>query len=305
MFLQSQVIENLDTLSSLQSLFLGTNKITKLQNLEGLHNLTVLSIQVISHVIFKTCLSGFKNTESSSACKLKHSLIILLNVICRVTGSLKSRVCRTSSTSKSSTWATMASRSLRAWKTMWVIETQCISEALHAKQPTPFACMPSKTSAAHSNTVCLPSQKKLTTLDIAANRIKKIENVSHLTDLQEFWVRTILGCWRGISLNGLWVQVSPAAFTPCVLPGAAVSHRASSHVVSALELLPIIRSVITRMIVPWRHVKCDVTGQPLSPGTARHGPVAGFDTRPWRHSLDTPGMTSPFSFPFSICFNIM
>lgn len=45
----SQVIENLDTLASLQSLFLGTNKITKLQNLEGLHNLTVLSIQVFSH----------------------------------------------------------------------------------------------------------------------------------------------------------------------------------------------------------------------------------------------------------------
>lgn len=43
----SQVIENLDTLTSLQSLFLGTNKITTLQNLEGLHNLTVLSIQVI------------------------------------------------------------------------------------------------------------------------------------------------------------------------------------------------------------------------------------------------------------------
>jgi Leucine-rich repeat (LRR) protein len=32
-------------------------------------------------------------------------------------------------------------------------------------------------------------QKKLTTLDIAANRVKKIENISHLTDLQEFWVR--------------------------------------------------------------------------------------------------------------------
>lgn len=41
-----QVIENLDALSSLQSLFLGTNKIPKLQNLDGLHNLTVLSIQV-------------------------------------------------------------------------------------------------------------------------------------------------------------------------------------------------------------------------------------------------------------------
>lgn len=35
------------------------------------------------------------------------------------------------------------------------------------------------------------SQKKLTTLDIAANRIKKIENISHLTELQEFWVGII------------------------------------------------------------------------------------------------------------------
>lgn len=25
-------------------------------------------------------------------------------------------------------------------------------------------------------------------LDIAANRIKKIENITHLTELQEFWV---------------------------------------------------------------------------------------------------------------------
>lgn len=37
------------------------------------------------------------------------------------------------------------------------------------------------------NTFC-SAQKKLTTLDIAANRIKRIENISHLTDLQEFWV---------------------------------------------------------------------------------------------------------------------
>lgn len=47
-FVSPQVIENLDTLSSLQSLFLGTNKITKFQNLDGLHNLSVLSIQVLS-----------------------------------------------------------------------------------------------------------------------------------------------------------------------------------------------------------------------------------------------------------------
>lgn len=39
-----------------------------------------------------------------------------------------------------------------------------------------------------SKIVCSPSQKKLTTLDIAANRVKKIENISHLTELQEFWV---------------------------------------------------------------------------------------------------------------------
>jgi Leucine-rich repeat (LRR) protein len=31
-------------------------------------------------------------------------------------------------------------------------------------------------------------QNKLTMLDIASNRIKKIENISHLTELQEFWV---------------------------------------------------------------------------------------------------------------------
>lgn len=38
---------------------------------------------------------------------------------------------------------------------------------------------------------CGLSQKKLTTLDIAANRIKKIENINHLTELQEFWVSVL------------------------------------------------------------------------------------------------------------------
>lgn len=42
----SQAIENIDTLTSLESLFLGKNKITKLQNLDALSNLTVLSMQV-------------------------------------------------------------------------------------------------------------------------------------------------------------------------------------------------------------------------------------------------------------------
>lgn len=42
-----QVIENIDALANLDSLFLGKNKITKLQNLDALTNLTVLSIQVL------------------------------------------------------------------------------------------------------------------------------------------------------------------------------------------------------------------------------------------------------------------
>jgi Leucine-rich repeat (LRR) protein len=43
----SQAIENIDTLTNLESLFLGKNKITKLQNLDALTNLTVLSMQVL------------------------------------------------------------------------------------------------------------------------------------------------------------------------------------------------------------------------------------------------------------------
>lgn len=41
-----QAIENIDALTSLESLFLGKNKITKLQNLDALTSLTVLSMQV-------------------------------------------------------------------------------------------------------------------------------------------------------------------------------------------------------------------------------------------------------------------
>lgn len=45
------------------------------------------------------------------------------------------------------------------------------------------------------------TQKKLTTLDIAANRIKRIENISHLTELQEFWVRVMCEEFIMIVLN--------------------------------------------------------------------------------------------------------
>ena len=52
-----QAIENIDTLTNLESLFLGKNKITKLQNLDALTNLTVLSMQVrsfLSHPSLRT-----------------------------------------------------------------------------------------------------------------------------------------------------------------------------------------------------------------------------------------------------------
>lgn len=54
-----QAIENIDALANLDSLFLGKNKITKLQNLDALTNLTVLSIQVLillCPVVFETPL---------------------------------------------------------------------------------------------------------------------------------------------------------------------------------------------------------------------------------------------------------
>ena len=41
-----QVIENLDTLVQLDSLYLGKNKVTKIQNLSSLTQLTILSLQV-------------------------------------------------------------------------------------------------------------------------------------------------------------------------------------------------------------------------------------------------------------------
>jgi len=43
---RSQVIENLDTLVQLDSLYLGKNKITQIQSLSSLTQLTILSLQV-------------------------------------------------------------------------------------------------------------------------------------------------------------------------------------------------------------------------------------------------------------------
>lgn len=47
----------------------------------------------------------------------------------------------------------------------------------------------------------LDNNVRLQTLDMAVNKIKKIENVSHLTELEEFWVSE-MGCVLIINAYG-------------------------------------------------------------------------------------------------------
>jgi protein phosphatase 1 regulatory subunit 7 len=47
----------------------------------------------------------------------------------------------------------------------------------------------------------LPLQDKLRVLDIGNNMIEKIENISHLKNLEEFWVSIAqAACWPFIEL---------------------------------------------------------------------------------------------------------
>uniref|UniRef100_A0A8C4VVB8 Protein phosphatase 1 regulatory subunit 7 n=1 Tax=Gopherus evgoodei TaxID=1825980 RepID=A0A8C4VVB8_9SAUR len=64
-----KAIENIDTLTNLDSLFLGKNKITKLQNLDALTNLTVLSIQ--SNRLTK--IEGLQNLVNLRELYLSHN----------------------------------------------------------------------------------------------------------------------------------------------------------------------------------------------------------------------------------------
>jgi len=57
-------------------------------------------------------------------------------------------------------------------------------------------------------------------LDIASNRIKKIENISHLTELQEFWVSAGWSCslkYLGSSGRTLLTGGSGRVLYVCVL----------------------------------------------------------------------------------------
>ena len=62
------MLENLDTFVNLDSLYIGKNKITKIQNLDMLTNLTVLSMQVSFQPTLKqqTTFIGFNFNKYKS-----------------------------------------------------------------------------------------------------------------------------------------------------------------------------------------------------------------------------------------------
>lgn len=68
----------------------------------------------------------------------------------------------------------------------------------------------------------LENNNKLTMLDIASNRIKKIENISHLTELQEFWMNdNLLESWSDLdelkgarSLETVYLERNPLQKDP-------------------------------------------------------------------------------------------
>lgn len=57
---------------------------------------------------------------------------------------------------------------------------------------------------------------KLKTLDVGANKIEKIENVSHLKELEEFWVRPLFSLPFSLSLF-IRSHLSDLPFSPCFL----------------------------------------------------------------------------------------
>ena len=60
--------------------------------------------------------------------------------------------------------------------------------------------------------LCLLSKVNLNTLDVAGNRIRKIENISHLQHLEEFWVILEINLFKRGSLVFLFVIEKPEYF---------------------------------------------------------------------------------------------
>uniref|UniRef100_A0A672QY31 Protein phosphatase 1 regulatory subunit 7 n=1 Tax=Sinocyclocheilus grahami TaxID=75366 RepID=A0A672QY31_SINGR len=170
-------IENLDSLVSLRELDLYDNQIRKLENLQALTELEQLdvSFNLLRKIEGLECLSKIKKLFLLHN-KIKSLSLSLLNLV------LKSRSCVCEMREL------MAGGGGYLWQSMWILwmrsrSTASVSElsrlVTHTAVPSPQC---------NSEKGPLSNSKKLTTLDIAANRIKKIENISHLTELKEFWM---------------------------------------------------------------------------------------------------------------------
>nr|XP_045367555.1 protein phosphatase 1 regulatory subunit 7 [Camelus bactrianus] len=158
-----RAIENIDTLTNLESLFLGKNKITKLQNLDALTNLTVLSMQSNRLTKIEGLQSLWAGGQAGDGAPGGRAAGLKV-----LTPDAGSQVVPAHLLGQ----AGMSGRGLR--------EQSCAGpEQIHCRAPG--------------------SPNKLTMLDIASNRIKKIENVSHLTELQEFWMNdNLLESWSDL-----------------------------------------------------------------------------------------------------------
>ncbi|KAG7272484.1 hypothetical protein CRUP_005956 [Coryphaenoides rupestris] len=156
-------IENLDGLRSLQELDLYDNQIRKLENLQNLSELEQLDVSF--NILRK--IEGLERLTRIKKLFLLHNKISTIANLNHLTslemlelGSNRIRVIENLD-------------SLSSLQSLF-LGTNKITQLQHLE-------------GLHNLTV-LSIQKKLTTLDIAANRVKKIENISHLTELQEFWM---------------------------------------------------------------------------------------------------------------------
>ena len=150
-----QVIEDIAPLTNLTTLYLGKNKITKIANLETLTNLTVLDLQVSSvNILYALC-----------SCVVYYFVIDVIVV---------------SEQPYSSNRRTGYSRQTRAV----ILESQRHQQSRGPRQIGIEAVR--LVSFCKSRFILL--QTKLTTLDLAGNRLTRLENISHLVLLEELWV---------------------------------------------------------------------------------------------------------------------
>lgn len=168
------MIENLDGLTNLKSIFLGKNKITKLQNLDSLINLEILGVQVSESVwysvngIYQEFLTGINSVIHHDCFPVAVCVLIFHWVFLTCTSFYFIIL--------------IFPQSNR------IIKLDGLGRLVNLEQ---LYCSHNGIEVLEG----LDNNVRLQTLDMAVNRIKKIENVSHLTELEEFWVSEMEYVW--------------------------------------------------------------------------------------------------------------